>query len=140
MTSRTRGFSGASASRSNGVRRSAAWMASRVCGCAVTASRNSGERVRDQAAVLHVDLDRDTHGLRPVEDPVQVRHAGIPVHGLAQLGQLDGDRGVQTAGGDRLRRVLVLGDRMRRAGQIGDPLTEQVEDAADARELSSAAA
>jgi hypothetical protein len=48
------------------------------------------------------------------------------------LGQLDGDGGIQTAVGDRLRRFLVLGHGMARAGQILDPLTEKIEDASDA--------
>src|SRR5919107_32226 len=59
-----------------------------VCGGGVPEER---ERVRDQTAVLHVDLDADAQRLGPVEDLVEVRHARVPVHGLAQLGELDGD-------------------------------------------------
>ena len=87
--------------------------------------------IRDQAAVFHVDLDGDADRLRPVEDPGQIRHAGVAVHRLAQLGQFDGDRGVQLASGDCLGRRDVLLDGCRRASRIRDSLTEQVEDAAD---------
>jgi hypothetical protein len=70
--------------------------------------------------------------MRPVENPVQVPHAGGAVDRLPELGELDGDRRVQVAGRDRTGRLLVLVDGVRRACQVGDPLAEQVENAADA--------
>jgi hypothetical protein len=82
------------------------------------------QRIRGQSAVLHVDFDADVARLCPVEDPVQVGHARVAVDRLPKLGQLDGDRGIQTAVGDRTGCFLVLLDGVGCARQVGDPLTE----------------
>ena len=54
-----------------------------------------------------------------------------PVDGQPQLGQLQRDRRVDPPLGDDLHGLQILLGRLARTGEILDPLTEQVEDAAD---------
>ena len=90
-------------------------------GALVAASRKSSS-VSGTRLLSSMSISTGTPGgLRPVQDPAEVRHAGVPVHGLAQLGQLDRDRGVQAAGGDRLDRLLVLLDGTGGARQVASP-------------------
>ena len=134
MQSRTLGRSGASASMSSSVRRSAAWRTtptrSRPCLAQRPVER---EGVVGRARVLHVDPDEDPPGVRRRARARRRACGRARVELEPEPGQLDRDVGVEAIGLDRLQRsVVALRDRLGLVG-LGDLLAEDVDRRAHAR-------